>query len=68
MRGKNSIEEALASLAMSAESREHLRRACEYSECRLQVEKPLAASIHEGGKIWRVPSDGSRWMDLGGNK
>eukprot|EP00973_Karenia_brevis_P059426 8272453-Karenia_brevis.AAC.1 len=23
----------------------------------------VAVSMHEGGKIWNVPSDGSRWMN-----
>eukprot|EP00973_Karenia_brevis_P060084 8360557-Karenia_brevis.AAC.1 len=65
MRGRYSIEEALAQLAISVDSREELKRACEYCKCRLQVERvngrniyylqSTGVSILEGGKIWRVP-------------
>eukprot|EP00973_Karenia_brevis_P012506 1697434-Karenia_brevis.AAC.1 len=63
---------------MNEESRNQLRIACETCECRLQVGRvngrnmyhlqSVAVSMHEVGKTWNVPSDGSRWMNLGGNR
>eukprot|EP00973_Karenia_brevis_P010068 1363786-Karenia_brevis.AAC.1 len=67
MRGRYTLDEALATLAMSVNPRKLLRRTCEAGEFRFQVERAngrnmyylqsVGVSSHEGGKIWSVPSD-----------
>eukprot|EP00973_Karenia_brevis_P042155 5836810-Karenia_brevis.AAC.1 len=68
MGGTDRLAAAMNSLMLSNESREELKRTCEQYECRIQVEegdyyfRSKEVSSHLGGKFWRCPSDGTKWM------
>eukprot|EP00973_Karenia_brevis_P076425 10618369-Karenia_brevis.AAC.1 len=68
MKGRYSIEEAVAILILSEQSRKELVEACNIFNCRLQIEVGMRSDyyfhsvgviVHHGGRFWRVPNHGS---------